>query len=174
MIERIKKIMLAENMSQGKFADEIGIINSRLSHYLSGRNNVSLDLVERILERFRGVNPEWLLFGRGEMYKTGEVIPASNSYQERDLFSSVQSNDSKTEQTEIPSENPNSDKPEDEIKHSQTVEEAGFTSKNASQISGTQPNEIAKTTLKSKLIEKIIVMYSDNSFDCYLPNGKRM
>jgi hypothetical protein len=29
------------------------------------------------LERFRGVNPEWLLFGRGEMYKSTDTKVSS-------------------------------------------------------------------------------------------------
>ena len=84
MVDRIKKIMDEEGMSPGRFAAEIGIKNSRMSHDLSERNNVSLELVTRILERFRGINPEWLLFGRGEMYKTGEVKVGNR---EPDLFS---------------------------------------------------------------------------------------
>ena len=51
MIDRIKKIMEVEGLSMGKFANEIGIINSRLSLYLSGQRNVSLEFVTKILEK---------------------------------------------------------------------------------------------------------------------------
>ena len=88
MIDRIKKIMESENIGLVKFADEIGVGSSALSHYLGGRNKISLELVTRILERFRGVNPEWLLFGRGEMYKSADTKVANR---EPDLFSSVSS-----------------------------------------------------------------------------------
>jgi len=70
METRIQKLIGAENLSPTKFADVIGVQRSAISHILSGRNKPSFDLIQRILTKFPRVSSEWLLMGRGEMYKT--------------------------------------------------------------------------------------------------------
>ena len=68
--ERIEKIMLQEEMNSAVFAAEIGIQGSTLSHILNGRNNPSLDVLKKILNRFRTVSSDWLILGVGSMYRT--------------------------------------------------------------------------------------------------------
>ncbi|HQL70889.1 MAG TPA: helix-turn-helix transcriptional regulator, partial [Bacteroidales bacterium] len=70
MKDRIAKILQEEGLTGARFADEIGVQASSVSHILSGRNNPGTDFLIKILERYRGINPEWLLMGKGEMYKT--------------------------------------------------------------------------------------------------------
>lgn len=67
MIERIKKIMAVKNLNPSKFADRIGVPRSTISHVLSGRNNPSLELVQKILDHFPDIRTEWLLRGHGYM-----------------------------------------------------------------------------------------------------------
>ena len=67
--ERIEKIMLKEEMNSAVFAAEIGIQGSTLSHILNGRNNPSLDVLKKILNRFRTVSSDWLILGVGSMYR---------------------------------------------------------------------------------------------------------
>jgi hypothetical protein len=40
-----------------------------VSHILSGRNNPSLDFVLKMLQKYKYLSTEWLLFGKGSMYK---------------------------------------------------------------------------------------------------------
>lgn len=69
MKNRILKFLEIENINPSKFADEIGVQRSSISHILSGRNNPSLDLIQKILTRFDYINAEWLITGKGEMFK---------------------------------------------------------------------------------------------------------
>lgn len=69
MRDRILHFLTQENISSAKFADEIGVQRSSVSHILSGRNNPSFDFIQKILRRFELLNAEWLILGRGEMYK---------------------------------------------------------------------------------------------------------
>jgi transcriptional regulator with XRE-family HTH domain len=69
MKERIFEFLRAENKSSSQFAEEIGVQPSGVSHILSGRNNPSLDFVLKMLEKYRYLSTEWLLFGKGSMYK---------------------------------------------------------------------------------------------------------
>jgi len=67
MKERIIQIMNEEGLNHSRFAEEIGIQRAAMSHITSGRNNPSLDVVNKILERFKQINPDWLLSGNGNM-----------------------------------------------------------------------------------------------------------
>jgi transcriptional regulator with XRE-family HTH domain len=70
--DRIKFIIDSEKLTYSKFADIIGVQRSGISHILSGRNNPSLEVIQKILEAFTFINTDWLLFGKGEMVK--EII----------------------------------------------------------------------------------------------------
>ena len=70
METRIHRLIGSENLTPTKFADIIGVQRSAISHILSGRNKPSFDLIQRILTKFPRVNAEWLIVGKGEMYKT--------------------------------------------------------------------------------------------------------
>lgn len=67
--DRILKILNTENISSAKFADMIGVQRSNISHILSGRNNPGLDFLQKVLVKFPAINPEWLLIGKGEIFK---------------------------------------------------------------------------------------------------------
>ena len=67
MEERLAFIMKAKNLSMTRFADEIEVQRSSMSHVMNGRNKASLDFIRRILKRFPDINPDWLLFGKGSM-----------------------------------------------------------------------------------------------------------
>lgn len=70
MQSRIQKLIGAENLTPTRFADIIGVQRSAISHIITGRNNPSFDLIQKILSKFPRVSSEWLIMGRGEMYKT--------------------------------------------------------------------------------------------------------
>lgn len=69
MKDRILAFLQNENKSYAQFAEEIGVQPSGISHILSGRNNPSLDFVIKMLHRYSALSSDWLLFGKGPMYK---------------------------------------------------------------------------------------------------------
>jgi len=69
MVDRIQLILKVNNLTASRFADEIGVQRSSISHILSGRNMPSLDLIQKILKRFPEIDSEWLLNGKGTMMK---------------------------------------------------------------------------------------------------------
>jgi transcriptional regulator with XRE-family HTH domain len=69
MKERLLEFLKAENKSSAQLAEEIGVQPSGISHILSGRNNPSLDFVLKMLDKYPFLSTEWLLFGKGMMYK---------------------------------------------------------------------------------------------------------
>ena len=68
MVNRIQLILKTKNLTPTRFADSIQVQRSGISHILSGRNKPSLDFVMKILSSYPEINPDWLLFGKGEMF----------------------------------------------------------------------------------------------------------
>lgn len=73
MKERLLEFLKNENKSSAQLAEEIGVQASGISHILSGRNNPSLDFVLKMLEKYQFISTEWLLFGKGSMYKEARM-----------------------------------------------------------------------------------------------------
>ncbi len=74
MKERLIEFLKAENKTSAQFAEDIGVQPSGISHILSGRNKPSLDFILKMLEKYKFLSTEWLLFGKGTMYNE-KVIP---------------------------------------------------------------------------------------------------
>jgi transcriptional regulator with XRE-family HTH domain len=73
MKERLIEFLRSENKSSAQLAEEIGVQASGISHILSGRNNPSLDFVLKMLLKYPLLSTDWLLFGKGSMYKEGQM-----------------------------------------------------------------------------------------------------
>jgi transcriptional regulator with XRE-family HTH domain len=74
MKDRIIKFLTHENITATRFADEIGVQRSSVSHILSGRNNPSFEFIQKILMRYKSLSADWLLVGTGSMYKKAEQM----------------------------------------------------------------------------------------------------
>ncbi|HDZ41926.1 MAG TPA: XRE family transcriptional regulator [Bacteroidetes bacterium] len=90
MKDRIRLFIEKENKTSSQFAEEIGIQPSGVSHVLSGRNKPSLDFIIKMLTTYSELNTDWLLFGRGEMYRT-ESEPSLFAGSESDLHAADKS-----------------------------------------------------------------------------------
>ncbi|MCI2122059.1 MAG: helix-turn-helix domain-containing protein [Bacteroidales bacterium] len=70
----------------------MGIQRSGLSHILAGRNNPSYEFLSNLLSKFPDLSAEWLILGKGKMYKNGitpkpvDVAAPLSQKQEPDLF----------------------------------------------------------------------------------------
>lgn len=69
MNTRLKQFLAAENITQAQFADNIQVVRASVSHVLSGRNNPSYEFIRAIMSKYPLLNMEWLMLGRGKMYK---------------------------------------------------------------------------------------------------------
>lgn len=90
MIDRIHLILKTKNLTPTLFADSIGIQRSGLSHLLSGRNNPSLDFIQKVLTRYPDIEPDWLLFGKGSMYRSSNISPSASEMKEEPIEKSAQ------------------------------------------------------------------------------------
>ena len=69
MNTRLKQFLSAENITQAQFADNINVVRASVSHVLSGRNNPSYEFRRSVMLKYPLLNIEWLMFGKGKMYK---------------------------------------------------------------------------------------------------------
>ncbi len=74
MKERLMLFISRENISATTLADEIGVQRSSISHILSGRNNPSYDFIHKLITRYENLNLEWLITGKGDMYKPDQEL----------------------------------------------------------------------------------------------------
>lgn len=66
---RIKELIENQGLSNKEFAKRLSINPSIISHILSGRNKVSLQVVEQIVKKFTNVSLDYLLLGSGSLFK---------------------------------------------------------------------------------------------------------
>lgn len=79
---RLKKLIKALNLNQSAFAKSLEMTQPNINRMISGRNNISIELLNRITDKYKRVNLHWLLTGDGEMF-FGEVKNISS--QENDI-----------------------------------------------------------------------------------------
>jgi len=77
ILNRIKKIIEENNLSNSEFAEKIGIPKSSVTHLLSERNNPSLDIIIKISEAFENISTDYLIFGQENQVKA--TIQHSNT-----------------------------------------------------------------------------------------------
>lgn len=146
--ERILLLMKAQGMTPTQFADEIGIQRSSVSHILSGRNNPSLDVILKILGRFKEIDSNWLILGKGNLLK------------ERDLDNSPTLFNLDEDEEII-------DKNLKEIDLKEEEKEKEIKTNNIE----IQENIIAmQNTNSQRSISKIIILYNDNSYEELVKN----
>ena len=68
-----------ELVSKGReLADRLGVARAGVSHILSGRNRPGFDFLEAMAIHFPDISMDWLLTGKGRMYKDASPLPPEN------------------------------------------------------------------------------------------------
>lgn len=83
---RLKQFLAAENITQSQFADKIEVVRASVSHVLSGRNNPSYEFIRSIMSKYPALNIEWLMFGKGKMYKDTAIKPIESVHNDDGLL----------------------------------------------------------------------------------------
>ena len=70
MRDRLLKFMEAEHLQASRLAEILGVQPATISHILNGRNRPSFEFIEKLLQRFPKMNPDWLILGKGNLYRS--------------------------------------------------------------------------------------------------------
>ena len=177
MISRINLVMQTKNLTASQFADEIGVQRSSMSHILSGRNNPSLDFVMKILNRFPEIRTDWIVFGKGSMYESeqqqGKNVE-SRVVKELDLFSNEAFEDFSARNEIQKESNPLQQEDIYISLKEEDVEEKEHHHLVQNPVNKPVEREEAKysTPEKGKSIKKMIILFSDNTFEELVPENK--
>lgn len=157
MKDRIAKIIKKEQLTSQQFAEIIEIQSSTISHILAGRNLPSFKIISNLLEKFPKVSPDWLIFGKGDMYREEDKPRAIDHFAvNNDMFTNVNQIDDISED-EVPDESVNV---ADEIANDDVnIVDNIHVNQNIS-----SDNIVS---VKSNSPEKIIIMYSDKTFEIF-------
>ena len=150
MREKLLKLMKSEKLSSSRLAEMLEIQPSSISHILSGRNKPSFDFLVKILRRFPTLNPDWLLLDAEQMYRSSDNL-------EQRLGGPSQ-RDSMSQQNTIADLGQlsgNREKSTDAPKENSTNRPIG------------NLGNLPVQTKTNADIERVIVLYSDKSFEAF-------
>ena len=76
MNKRLQQFLNAENISQSQLADTLDVARAGVSHIIAGRNRPGFDFLESMALHYPQLSMEWLLTGKGKMYKENSLFDA--------------------------------------------------------------------------------------------------
>jgi len=135
--KRLQEILSFYTLSASAFAEKMGVGRSSISHIISGRNNPSLEFVLHILENFEEVTFDWLMLGKGNFPKNGNL-------------------------TNKPFQSPNQITNETNKSVNNSNEDLFSNSPDTKSISSE-----SDSITENISIDRIVIFYSDNSFKEY-------
>jgi DNA-binding XRE family transcriptional regulator len=139
--DKIEKLIIGLGLTSTRFADFIGVNRPIISHILSGRNKPSLEIIQKIVTKFPELGYNWI--ADDDVLDMEIVIQITKNQDFNTLFSSIYPARELNE-----NKNPNNMQ---EIFNSQSLEKQVFVTQN-------------------KKIQKIVVFYTDNTFNQFEPS----
>lgn len=73
--ERLKRFLKESNIQNVEFERNIGVANGYINSISKG---IGAEKIAIIIEKFPNLNTEWLLTGKGEMYRTYPKVEETN------------------------------------------------------------------------------------------------
>jgi len=171
--EQINTILEKEELSASQLAERLGVQRAMISHLLSNRNRVSLDMVKKIHHAFPHINLQWLIDGDGDysnsditnehhttapsnmgnLFSDEEVVPPSTDNYPSDRSSKLAGNGA-----------------ENEKNSPRIAKVTDFSKENEAKIVSESPNEPVKqdfSTIQktSRKIVEIMVFYDDGTYE---------
>ena len=185
---RIISIMKEEHLNATQFAEAIGIQRAAMSHIMNGRNNPSIDVIEKIAERFPYINPGWLLSGKGSMKNACNDANTGNAHENADNTSINRKDYADTSKTSHAIYNNESIGSKSDLFYQQEKqmstetqskdEKIHFANKKLEGFGVNLPENNNKEIVNEvviykerpgKTIEKLLIFYSDNTFESFIP-----
>ena len=79
MNKRVKELRISKKLTQKQFGEMIGLKQNSIALIENGKRNMSDSAVIALLSAFPDVNPDWFLYGSGEMFLplTTELVVAA-------------------------------------------------------------------------------------------------
>ncbi len=174
----IKAIMEAKGLTSSHFADEIGVPRPIVSHVLAGRNKPSLDMIQKIARRFPELGTQWILdetvLPEGITLEYTEPVPTPPPVSKPEPAPTMIPTSQPTPVMSHPQFPYNQPPVQPQPIYTQPPQYQPYLSQPQPSIASSPAAAFLAqppTTPAAKRIEKIVVFYTDKSFDEYTPNS---
>ena len=71
MKEKLQELLDRENLRPGQLAERLDVNPASISHILKGRNKPGIEFLQKILRAFPKLNPDWLLLDSAQYERDG-------------------------------------------------------------------------------------------------------
>jgi DNA-binding XRE family transcriptional regulator len=174
LADRIQVVMSEFNLTSKEFAEKIGVQRSSISHIVSGRNKPSLDFIVKLTTTFPDLNSKWLLHGKEEMIKRDEGPVTDVNKPSQEQQKPLVTNVTDSEDQPVYESKPPAPQDHQPIRATQPTSRKEFEESQTDQTENKKPESQQPSTPArsgSKKISKIILVYSDGSFEELNPNS---
>ncbi len=165
MVNRIQQILEYYDLTPSRFADNLEVPRSTISHILSERNKPSLEFIQKVIDKYPDLSISWLVKGEGSMLE--------DEKQKKSILEIENTGTKKTSsfQNEL-------FPPENETERIPTKEEKKYSNPEKEKDKGNESlvpeikedNRNLNKKYVTKKIARIITIYHDNTFDEYFPS----
>lgn len=195
IVTRLKEFINYLSIPVTQFADNCSIPRPTLSQLLNGRNKkVSDELIGKIHDAYPNLSVLWLMFGEGDMLHDSNIEISRPKNDVDSVNSSTQATVKEENKTSIEFNNLFSQNPAEKLAPTENTKEtslrttldftadANLQADNQRMTLGADFNDASNTPSTNTItfnpdsnrkIVNIIVYYSDNSFESFVPNGKQ-
>ena len=184
MKDRIARLIKDQALTSQKFAEVMGVQPSNISHILSGRNMPSFDFIRKLLQTYPELNPDWLIMGKGEMYRTfGEAeispeeslaIPVGKPIVHELDFSEEPAEASNAEASVDEGADGVLPEPTTSLSAERSLPPSAAETETASAIPSEEKESSSASLVSSpRRIDRVLFFYDDHSFEEYHPAEKR-
>lgn len=161
--EQLIKLMEHFSLSTVSFANDLHLPAATISNIKNGKCKASVEVIEKIKNRYPELSAEWLLFGTGEM-----IHNSISDNQKKTTFEIQKKTDNSTRDSK------NRNLGQTEISFDSEPKKNNDASSITNIIAPSNPNvtitQDTRECKQNKTIEKIIIYYSDKTFDEYSVN----
>lgn len=162
MNTRLQQFLSAENITQAQFADSIKVARAGVSHIIAGRNKPGYDFILSMMKRYPDLNIEWLMTGKGKMYKSASPAALSAPRQNNGPESSLPVGEEDNVFSTSSEEGLFALRDED-ISAVGDVQDA-YNESSGTPDSPAGPEEKPEIPVRQRKATKIIVFFDDNTF----------
>ena len=160
--ERILILMKELNLTGQKFAESISVNSSNITHIVNNRNKPSYQIISSIMKAYPDVSPDWLINGNGDIFRSSlnymypsDVTPAGVVDIDT-IFGKVEL---ATVAVDIPVTSVRETLEDNVVTIDKSIDLDDISDIN------TDANIPIGTKVVERKINKIVIFYSDNSFE---------
>lgn len=89
MNKRLLQFLAAENVTQTQFAETLNVAKASVSNILAGKNRPGYDFIESLMLHYPDLSIEWLVTGKGKMYRAQTPLSPAETASEDLLFGEI-------------------------------------------------------------------------------------